>query len=222
MPDSITPPVAAIRAVAVPQSAPPYDDAPHDDALRASCAARPKAAVRRSAQRGKTRPSLVSARTADSLRDAAAAGHGPAPAPARRTLPPPVPSPWPGQFAQVLAETLVGSRPAEQIVPWTTEQARKRISQLGPLLATSHRPRVRRVIITSPARGVLEMTVILALGARVRALAVRLERMPPPERHDRTFRPPPAAGRPPGRPATQTTRRPPEAAGWYCTAIEAA
>ncbi len=102
---------------------------------------------------------------------------------------------WPGQFAQVLAETLSGARPAGQLVPWTTEQARKRISQLGPLLATSHRPRIRRVIVTSPAQGVLEMTVIVALGASVRALAVRLERAKEPG---------------PGKPA------------WLCTAIEAA
>src|SRR2546430_1731629 len=27
---------------------------------------------------------------------------------------------WPGQFAQVLAETLAGSRPSRQLVPWTT------------------------------------------------------------------------------------------------------
>ena len=86
---------------------------------------------------------------------------------------------WPSQFAQVLAETLAGTRPPDQIVPWTTEQARERISQLGPLLATAHRPRVRRVIVTSPARGVLEMTVIVGLGTSVRALAVRLERSLP-------------------------------------------
>src|SRR5258708_3251381 len=40
---------------------------------------------------------------------------------------------WPSQFAQVLAETLAGSRPSRQLAPWTTEQARKRISELGPL-----------------------------------------------------------------------------------------
>ncbi len=96
---------------------------------------------------------------------------------------------WPSQFAQVLSETLAGSRPASQLTPWTTEQARKRISQLGPMLAPRgapggrpprtampRRPRVRRVIVTSPADGVLEMTVIVDTGSRARALAVRLER----------------------------------------------
>ena len=52
---------------------------------------------------------------------------------------------WPSQFAQVLAETLAGSRPARQLAPWTTEQARRRIRQLGPMLATDQRPKVRRV-----------------------------------------------------------------------------
>jgi hypothetical protein len=76
----------------------------------------------------------------------------------------------------VLAETLAGTRPPEQIVPWTTERARKRISQLGPLMATTHRPRIRRILVASPISGVLEMTIIVGLGPQVRALAVRLER----------------------------------------------
>src|SRR6266704_1947876 len=98
---------------------------------------------------------------------------------ARPPTEPPGTGAWPSQFAQVLAETLAGSRPASQMVPWTTEQTRRRISKLGPVLAAAHRPRVRRVIVTSPASGVLEMTVILALGAHGRAGAVRLERARP-------------------------------------------
>jgi hypothetical protein len=128
----------------------------------------------------------------------------------------------------VLAETLAGSRPADQITPWTTEQARRRISQLGPMLATAHRPRVRRVIVSSPASGVLEMTVIVGLGSHVRAVAVRLERasgQPPgepsalggsrnaqPARTDRAYRPD----------SRGAYRRPAGSAEWLCTAIEAA
>ena len=108
---------------------------------------------------------------------------------------------WPGQFAQVLAETLAGSRPHRQIVPWTTEQARKRISRLGPMLAAGDRPVVRRVVASSPAADVVEMTVVVRFGPRVRALAVRLERDGP-------------RSATPGRPARQ--------ARWLCTAIEAA
>jgi hypothetical protein len=83
---------------------------------------------------------------------------------------------WPSQFAQVLSETLAGSRPAQQLTPWTTEQARKRIRQLGPMLATDQRPKVRRVLTSTPAAGVLEMTVVVGFGSRVRAVALRLER----------------------------------------------
>jgi hypothetical protein len=83
---------------------------------------------------------------------------------------------WPSQFAQVLAETLAGSRPARQLTPWTTEQARRRIRQLGPMLATDQRPRVRRVMTSAPAANVLEMTAVVGFGPRVRVLALRLER----------------------------------------------
>jgi hypothetical protein len=104
---------------------------------------------------------------------------------------------WPSQFAQVLAETLAGARPAQQLTPWTTEQARKRIRQLGPMLATDQRPKVRRVITSAPAAGVLEMTAVVGFGPRVRALALRLER-------DQA------------RPYRQGSDR------WCCTAIESA
>jgi len=104
---------------------------------------------------------------------------------------------WPSQFAQVLAETLAGSRPAQQLTPWTTEQARRRIRQLGPMLATDQRPKVRRVMTSAPAAGVLEMTAVVGFGPRVRALALRLER-------EQT------------RPYRQGGDR------WYCTAIESA
>jgi hypothetical protein len=93
--------------------------------------------------------------------------------------------PWPSQFAQALAETLAGTRPPSQLAPWITVQARRRIRRLSPVLSSASQPsssqpyasqpRLRRVIISSPAGGVLEMTVVIGLGQRVRALAVRLE-----------------------------------------------
>jgi hypothetical protein len=101
----------------------------------------------------------------------------------------------------VLAETLAGSRPPAQIAPWTTERARSHIRKLGPLLTAGQRPLVQRVITSAPSAGVVEMAVVVGFGPRVRALAVRLERMPP-------------------RPATagHTARQ----ARWLCTAVEAA
>jgi hypothetical protein len=83
---------------------------------------------------------------------------------------------WPSQFAQVLAETLAGARPAQQLIPWTTEQARQRIRQLGPMLATDQRPKVRRIMTSAPTANVLELTAVVGFGPRVRVLALRLER----------------------------------------------
>jgi hypothetical protein len=83
---------------------------------------------------------------------------------------------WPSQFAQVLAETLAGARPASQLTPWTTERARAHIRRLGPLLAVDRRPRVQRVRATQPAEDVVEVAVVAEFGSRTRALAARLER----------------------------------------------
>ncbi len=108
---------------------------------------------------------------------------------------------WPSQFAQVLAETLAGSRPASQITPWTTERARAHIRRLGPLLAAGQRPRVQRVLTSRPVEDVVEVAVVVGFGPRTRALAARLERAGPQ----------PAT---PGRPARQ--------ARWLCTDVESA
>ncbi len=176
------PDAAGVRLIAIPDSAPPYDDQ------------RPAAA---GTPRKLGRLSLVTAPPAVPAPGAAPAQPGLTPA--RREEP--AAAEWPSRFAQVLAETLAGSRSQGQIVPWTTDQARKRIRQLGPMLAGGVQPRVRRVVTSRPASGVVEMTVIVGFGSSVRALAVRLERDGP---HRAT----------PGRAA--------RAARWVCTAIEAA
>ncbi len=108
---------------------------------------------------------------------------------------------WPSQFAQVLAETLAGARPASQLTPWTTERARAHIRRLGPLLAVDRRPRVQRVRATQPARDVVEVAVVAEFGSRTRALAARLER----------------AGAQPATPGRSGRE-----ARWLCTAIESA
>jgi hypothetical protein len=108
---------------------------------------------------------------------------------------------WPSQFAQILAETLAGGRPASQLTPWTTERARTQIRRLGPLLAVERRPRVQRVRASRPARDVVEVAVVAEFGSRTHALAARLERS----------KAQPAS---PGRPRRD--------ARWLCTAIESA
>jgi hypothetical protein len=180
------PDAAAVRLLLVPDSAPPYDDRPggadHCD--------------RPSGSRAPDEPS-------ESLERLARPGPGEPPAPpgpGPRPGGPVAATPWPSQFAQVLAETLAGSRSQGQIAPWTTDQARRRIRQLGPMLAAGAAPRVRRVVTSRPAAGVVEMTVIVGCGPKVRALAVRLERD--------------GRGGHPGRDV--------RAARWICTAVEAA
>jgi Family of unknown function (DUF6459) len=112
------------------------------------------------------------------------------------------PGEWPRQFARLLAEALAGARPVRQILPWTSDRARGHLHRLMPLFGGGQRPRVMRVIATRPTREVIEMTVIVKLGTRTRALAIRLEHMAAP-RHI----PAPSA---------------PAALRWVCTAIEAA
>jgi uncharacterized protein DUF6459 len=168
----------AVRLCRIPDPAPPYDtEVSHG-----------------------TRPKL--------LGSSAPANQGGASRPAD----PPVPAPgafpgWPSRFAQVLAETLAGSRPPGQIVPWTTEMARLRIEHLGRQLASGQQPRVRRVVTYHPTSDVMEMTVVVGFGSRVRALAVRLER---------------TGSRPQAGPQRRNGSRQPEMPRWLCTAIEAA
>jgi hypothetical protein len=177
--------VFAVHRIPLPASVPPYDDGEPGFPE----AAFPEAARLRPAPLDPA-PRPAAGLAADPLRP------GPGwPA----TLPVPGAGPqWPGQFAQALAETLAGSRAPRQITSWTTEQARRRIRQLGPSLRAQQRPLVRRVITSEPGPGVMEMTVIVTVGGRTRALAVRLERARP-ER---------------GRPGRDQA--------WLCTAIEAA
>jgi hypothetical protein len=151
----IPPKHTAIRQVTVPLAAPPYDDEPERN--DGSC----------------SRGAIPADGASDTVR-------WPAGSPPGGPGPDPEPDPdargWPGQFAQILAEAVAGSRPAHQLTPWTTEQSRRQIRQLGRVLATGQRPRVRRVMTSAPACGVLELTAVVGFGPRVRVLALRLER----------------------------------------------
>ena len=189
---------AAIQLFLVPESAPPYDeDLPAGETSGGGLPARPP--------RG-GEPLRRDSEPRD--RD----GGGPPARPARdesRGAPvavPGVPPGWQDRFAQVLAETLAGARPPRQIVPWTTEEALRRIQRLGPRLASEQRPRVRRVLTSLPAPDVMEMAVVVGFGPRVKALAVRLEQTGP---------------RPAALPGEGVAGRQ-AAARWVCTAVEAA
>jgi Family of unknown function (DUF6459) len=168
----------ALRLVEIPDAAPPYDCETHGTGCPAA-----RTAVR-----------------ADPCVDGPARAAGPRAQPAASPAAAGTAAAWPRQFAQVLVEVLAGVRPPGQIVPWTTDRVRAQIRQLSPLLVCDRRPRITRIVVSRPVVYVVEMTVVVSLGPRSRALALRFERV----------RARPAA---PGRPA-----RP---ARWLCTAIEA-
>lgn len=119
---------------------------------------------------------------------------------------------WPRRFAVLLAEALTGDRPARQIQPWLSQRASVHLGRLQPLFQGGQRARVQRVLTTQPAPDVIEMTLIVAVGPRVRALAVRLTTAPPEQRPGWRER------RPARSPASSAATRP----GWLCTDIEAA
>jgi hypothetical protein len=216
------PDAAAVRLLGVPDSAPPYDDVLAEAGSRgrrgearprqlARAAGRPKATARRepSPQRV-TGPQLAPTPRTEPAKRAPRDRPSPPSGPHLPRRRPAVAGAWPSQFAQVLAETLAGSRPQGQIRPWTSEEARRRIRQLGPRLAAEVQPRVRRVMTSCPAAGVVEMTVIVGFGPRTRVLAVRLECAEPPHSdagRSSPYRSPGPAPAPPK---------------WICTAIEAA
>jgi hypothetical protein len=185
----------AIQLRAIPDSAPPYDDGPPPGAGGGDADAFAAAILVALGPAG--RPGAGAA-----AQDSRPAGPGrPAGGRGQARQPAPDPGEWPSRFAQVLAETLAGSRPPAQLTPWTTERARSHIRRLGPMLVDGQRPVVRRVVTSQPAAGVMEMSVVVGFGPRVRALAIRLER-----ERERS----PAPGRPGRR------------ARWVCTTVEAA
>lgn len=191
----LTDDLSAIRLLALPELGPPFDD---DPAAAATAGA-----------------------------DAAAARHG-APGPGTTALVPrqdtaaapglDADGDWARQFARLLTEALSGARPVRQILPCTSDRARVQLRALMPLFASGQRPRLLRVIATRPARDVIEMTVIAGLGARTRALAVRLQRADPADRPPAWLTPADPVGQ------RQGSALPARPAGprWLCTDIEAA
>lgn len=119
----------------------------------------------------------------------------------------------PRQFAVLLTEVLAGVRPVRQLRPWLSERGSVHLHRLMPLFDDGYRPRITRVLTTRPARDVIEMTLIVTVGPRTRALAVRLERIYPAGR--------PAAGEKLAVAAAAIPRSL-TSARWHCTDIEAA
>jgi hypothetical protein len=177
--------LSALRLVPVPDVGPPFD--------------------------GETQPGAPATLPVPAAEVASSADRSPALSHAARTGRVESTGEWPQQFARLLAEALAGARPIRQILPWTSERARVHLHNLAPLFGGGQRPRVLRVIATRPTREVIEMTVIVRVGARTRALAIRLERTQPP----RQLAGHTVSGATDVRPVAAPLR-------WVCTDIEAA
>jgi hypothetical protein len=119
---------------------------------------------------------------------------------------------WSRQFGVLLAEALTGARPERQILPWLSQRGTVHLYRLLPRFNGGQGARVQRILTTQPSPDVIEMTVIVAVGPRTRALAVRLARTEPAPR-------PQWRGTPPARP---TEPQPAASSRWLCTDIEAA
>ena len=192
---------AAIRLCLVPDSAPPYDDeVPSGE---------PDGGRQTTSGPATDRPVKGGPVKGGPVRGGSATAAAPA---------------WPSRFAQVLAETLAGSRPPRQIEPWTTQQAREHIYRLGPRMASAQRPRIRRVVTYRPASDVMEMAVVVGFGPRVRALAVRLERSAscPPAGVGGTAGPGAPVSRDWPTVSDEVAGHGEPAGRWVCTAVEAA
>ena len=177
--------LSALRLVPVPETGPPFDDdrpaGTPGAATWPSCmdwdGSRQDAPVYQAARTAVT----AGAQAADTAEDG-----------------------WPRRFALMLTEALAGARPLRQLFPLMTDRARAHLDTLMPLFGGGQRPRVQRVLMNRPTRDAIEMTVVVGVGTRTRALAVRLECGTPPQRATR----PQLTGQAPQR--------------WLCTAVEAA
>ena len=112
----------------------------------------------------------------------------------------------------LLAEALTGDRPERQILPWLSQRGSVHLRRLLPLFCGGQGARVQRVMTTQPTPDVIEMTLIVAVGPRIRALAVRLTL-------DRAGAAARMAGEAAGANAEPRAATSPR---WLCTDIEAA
>ena len=155
----------SVRLIEIPDAAPPYDCETHG----AACPV-----TREQVGQGGSRDEVVPICLPDLTGGAAAWSSG-SPGRTGAAAATAAAAVWPRQFAQVMVEILAGVRPQRQIDALTTDRVRARIRHLGPVLAADRRPRIQRVVTSRPADGVVEMTVVVSVGRRSRALAMRLE-----------------------------------------------
>jgi Family of unknown function (DUF6459) len=89
---------------------------------------------------------------------------------------------WAGMLGVAFVEVLAGLRPASQLVRWTSQRVARQLTRLPAPAASGrpvacNRPRVTSVHLGRPAPDVAEAAVVWHQSGRVRATALRLERV---------------------------------------------
>ncbi len=98
---------------------------------------------------------------------------------ATATLDLPEPRPWVTRLAQAIIETTAGVRPPAQLLRWLTPELYAMVSRRGAVAARRGAAHGRRAVVRSvhlcePADGVVEASVVVLDGPRVRAMALRM------------------------------------------------
>lgn len=92
----------------------------------------------------------------------------------------PVPDPhvWAVHIAQAILDTLFGTRPAHHLARWTDPTVYKSILSATSVrrpVPGAPRPAVRSIRVAMPVAHAAETSVLLQVGTRYRAAAMRLE-----------------------------------------------
>lgn len=87
--------------------------------------------------------------------------------------------PWAVSMARLILEAMDGTRPPAQLRKWLSIPLHQRISRRAQSARVRRqRPRcplVRSTLVTHPAEGIAEVSLVVSAGDRVRALAMRLD-----------------------------------------------
>lgn len=89
----------------------------------------------------------------------------------------PAPGPRAARAVRLLLEVVVGERPVRQVSAWVSPRVLAGLERRSPAQRTAlgRRPVLRSLRVTEPAEAVAEVSAVVMLGTRARAVALRLE-----------------------------------------------
>lgn len=88
----------------------------------------------------------------------------------------PAPAPRAAAAVRLLLEVLAGERPARHVARWVAPGVLRGLERSADRRAAyGRRPRLQSLRVTEPADAVAEVSAVVALGERMRAVALRLE-----------------------------------------------